>query len=321
METKKGALSQEKIVVIILTVLILAVILWWLFGARIQNWIYNLPSYNVPKEDTEIDISGQSDVGIDAVYEEKCFEYCKNFGECKEKGEIDEINVGQMDCGTNKECYVKKNIEILKSGNLVLKDFYYTQNGEKKNFLGKNEIGFIEGNIEVISSHIEFNNNFCYSLKYNGDAIIKKYSEKNTGDITFGWSVKKGVLEMVAWNPKGNEFVIKRVEIKSLGLPNGYANGRIIENKNFKKEVLNSKNGDILYVFGLSYDWGSRIGTSNYKIEVGDKELKIYILGEFFEKEEKWFLLDCHQWIIGEGIKIDKIKDSLSETLKSCNTW
>ena len=60
----KGGLTQEQIAIIIIVVLVGIIILGGLFGARIQNWIYNLPGYSVPKEDTEIDISGQNDINI-----------------------------------------------------------------------------------------------------------------------------------------------------------------------------------------------------------------------------------------------------------------
>lgn len=72
LKTKKGALSQEKIIVIILTILILAAILWWLFGVRIQNWIYNLPSYDMPQEDVEIDLTKVKDVAITTEVLSKC---------------------------------------------------------------------------------------------------------------------------------------------------------------------------------------------------------------------------------------------------------
>ena len=314
----KNGMTKEAIVGTIIIILVLIIILWWMFGNSLINWIYNLPGYSVPKEDVEIDVSDQIDQTMNTNYKENCFEYCNNFGECKEKGELDEFSLGKMDCGTNKECYAKKNVENIKSGDLSIIDFYYTENGVKKTFLGKNEIGFIEGDTEVISSRIEFSNNFCYSLKYNGEAIIKKYSEKNTGDITAGWVVKKGFLEVVAWNPKGKEFVVKRIEIKSLGLPEGYENGKIIEDKNFKQEISTAKSNPVFYVFNLNYNWETRMGVSNYKIEIVDGKLKIYILGDFFEKEEKWFLLDCNIWGWGKEILIDKIKNSLSETLKSC---
>ncbi|MFA4953189.1 MAG: hypothetical protein WC584_03130 [Candidatus Pacearchaeota archaeon] len=70
MRDSKGALIQEKLVMIILIALVLAVILYFLFGAKIQNWIYNLPSYNVPKEDVEIDLTNQNDIGIETQCKE-----------------------------------------------------------------------------------------------------------------------------------------------------------------------------------------------------------------------------------------------------------
>ncbi len=61
MENKRGDLTQGKLVAIIITILVLAVVLWFIFGADIKNWIYNLPSYNVPKDDVPMDLTNQVD--------------------------------------------------------------------------------------------------------------------------------------------------------------------------------------------------------------------------------------------------------------------
>lgn len=65
-KNKKG-MTQEAIVGTIIIVLVLALILSFLFRASILNWIYNLPSYDTPKEDEEIDLTNVEDQSSEGI--------------------------------------------------------------------------------------------------------------------------------------------------------------------------------------------------------------------------------------------------------------
>ncbi len=101
----KKAMTQQEIVTWIIVILVGIIILLWLFGANIQNWIYNLPEYSVPKEDVEIDISGQSDVGVEGQKK------CNTIGNIGDQGEVslnDEVTNLFYD-SKEKQLYFKQN--------------------------------------------------------------------------------------------------------------------------------------------------------------------------------------------------------------------
>jgi hypothetical protein len=60
---KKGAeLATNKIIVIVLCLIVLAAVLLYVFRARVNEWIQNLPAYG-SQEDKEITVTGEGQVG------------------------------------------------------------------------------------------------------------------------------------------------------------------------------------------------------------------------------------------------------------------
>jgi len=328
---KKGMLGIRKVIIYIFIILVLITILFWIFKLPLLGWIKNLPGFGASdsNEDELIDLGGQQDEVINTGsvdYEQRCFEYCRFLGECKETGETDEVSLGKMDCGTNKACFAKKSVEQLRSGELLLDQFYYTENGKEISFFGKNSIELHIGEIKKISYRAEFNDKFCYYLKSNGARIIKQYSIGHYGGITLSWTVNEGVLEFVAWNPEGDEFVIKRIEIKKSEEVSEYDDGEIIKNENFNEKILSSKEGDVFYLFSIPSNLGIRGEDADFRVVVEKEKIGIYISGEALDnKKDRWVLLDCNllsikNWLgIGELIKKDNIKTNLEETLMSCD--
>ncbi|MBT4135383.1 hypothetical protein HOD75_02400 [archaeon] len=270
-----------------------------------------------------------------------CKEKCEFFGECSERVDVDKVHIGRMDCEKG-FCLVEKSKEILEDNGLEIKEFGFSNyEGGVDNLLDKDSFELTYGveSAKLIKFDIE-GDDVCYVIRTN-----KRYLDKGSDDFdVVGW-VAEGddeTLELSAWSLDGRS-VVKRLEIKSKELPQGFAEGEVIRDKFFSGDIQGISVGERAYVFGVDIDMYDKekkvgiapndfmikkVGGNEVEILMYDKEKKVGIApNDFMIKKVggneveilmfgesggfnviDWKELDCLLWWRGIKLNLDKLK-------------
>lgn len=303
-----------------------------------------------------------------------CVETCSIYnGECKSRGINGEISYGKMDC-EDKECYVKEKDEKLSDGDFSIEGFkfYKDQNGKAvENLMDNNQLNVKAGENQKFifsasyskSDSFPYSKNFCYIIrtdkfilrqdsygegdKFNilvnsPEEFFDKMGAKSKGSNRFNMldfivSDEK-VFELVAWAPWDNKKVFKRINLITENPLNSYSDGKVINDKDFKKILISAKINEIFYINleePIVYDYmttGQKIqnifsessskiiSISKFRVKkTGDNEVLIngYYTSPGDEKTD-WYEMDCYGGL-GNSMYIDNIESSLKETVvKKC---
>jgi len=158
----------------------------------------------------------------------------------------------------------------------------------------------------------------CYVIRTN-----KRYLDKGSDDFdVVGWVAESDdeTLELSAWSLDGKR-VVKRLEIKSKKLPEGFDDGEVIRDKFFSRDIQGVGVGERAYVFGVDidmYDKEKKIGIapSDYMIKkIEGNEVEIFLYGESggFNVVD-WKKLDCDKRLRnllgfgGVNLNLDRLK-------------
>jgi hypothetical protein len=268
--------------------------------------------------------------------EESCLEKCEiHNGICKEKGENNEISFGKIDCKENQNCYVKISEEKLEDEDLIISEFYsayidFNVRPPGYSFLSKNIIEVLAGKKQIVSfsgyypktGSFDFgkiSKPFCYLFRTDKEILDLKYyknTENNGEKIDKMWTASnEKIFELAVWAPWDNKKILKRVQIQTKINAN-FEGGSFLSDENFRQETLKKDSG-IFFVVDAPFKFSDGRIISDYKIIKYSNKIEVY--GNYYvNNKEDWYEIDCYTGFMGFisiGINLDKIENSLTETL------
>jgi hypothetical protein len=269
-------------------------------------------------------------------------------GVCSGNPIAGKITDGKLDCKEKEYCYVDYSYnspgnEEMNIGYFVSVNLYNKK--DRIDFLALEQAKFIAGDLRNIGFNISSKNSYCYMVGSNKRILDYGFIIKGSRIMvpSLIWTPSdESFVEFVAWDRKTNQKVLKRVKVNINALPDGYPNGKIISDYNFKTELDKAKYGDTLYVMGLHYDWfqdnvvrDRRLYYLNYKInKVSKSQLDIYV--EYVEYSTPgnpvWQKLKCNIISVDDSLGRESltgsersysysVEDSLTMTLNKKCSW